>query len=230
MIFRFLMPLLMLVLMSAPVASAQPGLGAKGPAAAELNRTFAFADKWAMYGAPQETRLDEESFNKLAARVGQTRFAAGQVQIVVILRGADASGTIGLIEKRGRRVQSIYVKSGERDVYDIWRQIGFRAAPERISAAFRENALAAEEAYRDLPITFSGTVRGVGKDERGQVYVEFAVKGRSAGLICRPWEGAPQGLELRELKTGDKIRASAQFAGYGEDGTLMAKGCLFGRR
>ena len=221
--------ILLLNLGSAPVAQAQAGRGASGPAAAELNRTFVFESKWAMYGAPQETRLDEAGFNQLAARVGQTNFAAGHVQVVVIMRGADASGTIGLIEKRGKRLGSVFVKAGDRDVYDIWHKIGYRTSPDRVSADFRENILAAEEVYRDLPLTFNGTVRSVAKDERGDIYVEFLIKGRDAGLRCYPWQGAPQGVDLRELKAGGKVQTSGQFTSYGDDGTIKMRGCLFRR-
>ena len=228
-IAAFMLAILSLHLGPASAVWAQAGRGAGGPAAAEINRTFAFSDKWAMYGAPQETRLDEEGFNQLAARVGRTDFAANQVQIVVIMRGADATGTIGLIEKRGKRLASVYLKSGDRDVYDLWHKVGYRTSPDRISADFRENVLAAEEAYKDLPITFNGTVRSVAKDERGEIYVEFLIKGRDAGLRCYPWPGAPQRLDLRDMRSGGKALASGQFTSYGEDGTIKLRGCLFSR-
>jgi len=232
MFFRFVSALLLIwisVLGLPLAASAQPGQGASGPAAAEINRTFSFGSKWAMYGAPQATRLDEAGFNQLVARVGQTDFAAQHVQIVVIMRGADATGTIGLIEKRKKKVESLFLKSGGENVYEVWHKVGFRTSPDRISADFRENILAAEEAYKDLPVVFSGTVRGVTKDEQGDIYVEFVIKGRDAGLICYPWQGAPQGLELRELKAGHKVQASAQFTGYGDNGAVKMRGCLFTR-
>jgi len=230
--FRFISVLAMVLLLNlGPVSAvrAQAGRGASGPAAAEINRTFAFSDKWAMYGAPQETRLDEEGFNQLAARVGRTSFAANQVQIVVIMRGADASGTIGLIEKRGKRLASVFLKAGDQDVYDIWHKVGYRTSPDRLSADFRENVLAAEEAYRDLPITFNGTVRAVAKDERGEIYVEFLIKGRDAGLRCYPWQGAPQGFDLRDMRSGGKVQVSGQFTSYSDDGTIKMRGCLFSR-
>ncbi|MDR2947322.1 MAG: hypothetical protein LBV79_11340 [Candidatus Adiutrix sp.] len=219
---------LMLKLLAAAAASAQLGQGAEGPAAAELNRTFA-KDSWAMYGAPQDAPLDENGFGLLASRVEQTLFAASQVQIVVIRRGADASGTIGLIEKRGRRVTSTYLRSADQDVYAVWHQVGYRTSPDRLSSDFRENVLAAEEAYRDLPLTFNSVVRGVGKDESGEVFVEFPIRGRSAGVLCYPWAGAPQGVDLQELRGGAKVRASGQFSSYGRDGGIVLRGCLFSR-
>lgn len=230
--FRFISALVMILSLLLGLASAvwaQAGRGAGGPAAVEINRTFAFSDKWAMYGAPQEARLTEEGFNQLVARIGRTRFAANQVQIVVIMRGADASGTIGLIEKRGKRLESFFVKVGDQDIYGIWHKIGYRTSPDRISADFRENVLSAEEAYRDLPITFNGTVRTVAKDERGEIYVDFLIKGRDAGLRCYPWQGAPQGLDIRDMKAGGKVQTSGQFTSFSEDGTIKLRGCLFSR-
>ncbi len=41
-----------IMMLAAGPAPAQPGRGAEGPAAAELNRIFTFGDKCSMYGAP----------------------------------------------------------------------------------------------------------------------------------------------------------------------------------
>lgn len=212
-----------------PYCWGQLGQGANGPAASWASRTFTFENKWAMYGAPQATKLNEDQFNLLVTQVRQTNFATNRVQIVVIVKGADASGTIGLIEKKGKLVNSIFLRSGGLDVYDIWHKIGHRTSPEKISADFRSNVLAAEEAYKDLPIFFVGTVHAIAKDELGEIYVEFFIKGGEASLQCYPWQGAPQGVDLRKIKSGQKIKVSGQFSKQVERGPLKVRGCLFSR-
>ncbi|MDR3038959.1 MAG: hypothetical protein LBV21_06710 [Candidatus Adiutrix sp.] len=209
-----------------PVVSAPAPNGAEGPAAPGLNRTFRVGSVWAMYGAPQPGPLSREAFEALAGTIEETRFAAENVQVVVIVRGADAGGTLGLVEKRGRKFSRLFVTPEGPTPFDIWRQVGYRVNPERILADYRENILAAEELYRDLPLSFTGQVRRVARDDRGEIFVEFALRRTDLTLACHPWAKAPQALDLKDIKTGQRLDVAGQFAEYNQAG-LKLHSCLF---
>jgi hypothetical protein len=180
-----------------------------------------------MYGAPQDKPLDRAEFDRLASDIEATRFAADNVQVVVILRGANAGGTIGLVEKRGRRFTRLFVEpSGGPTAFDIWRQVGCRLTPERILADYRENVLAAEDIYRNLPILFTGQVRRVARDDRGEAFVEFSLRGTNQTLACHPWPDAPQLADPRTLRSGQRLDVAGQFAEYNQAG-LKVHSCLF---
>jgi len=211
----------------AAAAGAQtPAAGAEGPAAAGLHRTFWLGNTWAMYGAPQAGRLSREEFDNLAATIEITKFAADNVQVVVIVKGAEADGTIGLVEKRGRRFTRLFVEPDGLTAFDVWRQVGCRLTPERILADHQENILAAEERYRDLPIQFTGQVRRVARDDRGAVFVEFAIRRTDLILACHPWPEAPQLADPRSIRAGQRLEVAGQFAEYNPAG-LKAHSCLF---
>ncbi|GHV57547.1 hypothetical protein FACS189460_4300 [Deltaproteobacteria bacterium] len=209
-----------------PAVSVPAANGAEGPAAAGLNRTFRVGAVWAMYGAPQPGPLSREAFEALAGTIEETRFAAENVQVVVIVREADASGTLGLVEKRGRKFSRLFVTPEGPTPFDIWRQVGYRVTPERILADYRENVLAAEELYRDLPLRFTGLVRRVARDARGEVFVDFALRRTDLTLACYPWAKAPQAVELKDLKSGLRLDVAGQFAEYNQAG-LKLHSCLF---
>lgn len=221
--------LLMSCLLGAP-AAAQSGRGAEGPAAGGLNRTFAFGDRWAMYGAPQPGRLSREAFEALVDQVRKTRFEFLVTQVVVIVRDGDVDATLGLIEKRRYKTTSLFVGEDGITTYDVWHAVGYPIEPEKILQDCLENILAAEERYRDLPVTFTGQVGRVTRDAKGELYVEFSISARRPEhtLACYPWAGAGQHVDLPALKSGDKLRVSGQFAAF-TDGNLRMKGCLFSR-
>ncbi len=225
------LPVLLLIsgLWCAP-AEAQTAQGAEGPAAAGLNRTFSFGDRWAMYGAPQAGRLSHDDFQALVRQVRDTRFEALVTQVVVIVRGGDVDATLGLIEKRRYKTTSLIVGESGVTTYDVWHAVGYPTDPERILLDCLDNILAAEERYRDLPVTFTGQVKRVARDAQGELFVEFLIGSRhpESTLACYPWSGAGQRVDLRALKSGDKLKASGQFAAF-EDGNLKMKGCLFSR-
>jgi hypothetical protein len=180
-----------------------------------------------MYGAPQAERLSRADFDRLAEDIQATKFAADNVQVVVIVRGAEAGGTIGLVEKQGRKFTRLFVEPGGATAYDVWRQVGHRLTPERILADYRENVLAAEDLYRDLPIRFTGQVKRVTRDDRGTVFVEFSIRRTDLTLACQPWPEAPQLAEPRALKSGQRLDVAGQFAGYDQDAGLKLHSCLF---
>jgi hypothetical protein len=206
---------------------AQTGAGgADGPAAPGLHRTFWLGAAWAMYGAPQEERLTRDQFDELAAAIEATNFAADNVQVVVIVRGADAGGTIGLVEKRGRRFTRLFVEPDGPTAFDVWRRVGHRITPERILADHQENVLAAEDLYRNLPIQFTGQVRRVRRDDQGAVFVEFSIRRTSLTLACHPWPDALQLADPRTMKSGQRLDVAGQFAEYNQAG-LKLHSCLF---
>ncbi|MDL2226168.1 hypothetical protein LJB86_00715 [Deltaproteobacteria bacterium OttesenSCG-928-M10] len=226
--WRILLAGWLLVLALSPGLSAQDK-GAEGPAADLINLTFAVPGQWAMYGSPQEKPLDDKEFQALAAAVRDTKFAYPLVQIVVILRNAEAEGTLGLIEKRGKRLAGVRVEEGGATVYSIWHDIGYSTSPERMFGEHAENILAAEEKYRNLPVLFYGAVRRVAKDAGGDAYVEFNIRHTNTPLVCYPWLGAPQAAEIKDLKAGDRLRVSGQFTDWSAEG-LKVRGCLFSRQ
>lgn len=211
---------------AAPSQAQAPAGGADGPAAPGLHRSFRLDTTWAMYGAPQFERLSRDDFGKLADEIEATRFAADNVQVVVIIRGADADGTIGLVEKQGRKFSRLFVEPDGPTPFDVWRRVGYRLTPERILAEFRENILAAEDLYRDLPIQFTGQVKRVARDERGTVFVEFPIRRTDMTLACHPWPEAPQLADIRTLKVGQRLDVAGQFAEYNQNG-LKVQSCLF---
>lgn len=198
------------------------------PAAAGLNLIFFVDNKWAMYGAPQETRLDKAAFEALVNRIKGIKFASAVTQVVVILHDSEVDGTLGLIEKRGVRAAGYFVEEGGPGPYDIWHSVGHQILPDKIINDFHENILAAETTYRDLPVIFDGVVKRVGKDSAGNVFVEFVVKQQGSGLVCYPWPEAPQKAELSALRSGDRLRVSGQFTEL-SDGLVKLRGCLFSR-
>ena len=212
--------------LASPAPAQVPGGGAEGPAAPGLHRTFSLGTAWAMFGAPQAGRLGRAEFDKLAEDIKATRFAADHVQVVVILRGADAGGTIGLVERRGWRFSSLFVEPGGPTAFDVWRQVGCPLTPERILADYRENVLAAEDRYRDLPVRFTGKVKRVARDDRGAAFVEFSIRRTDLTLACHPWPDAPQLEDLRTLKAGQRLDVAGQFAEYNPAG-LKLHSCLF---
>ena len=218
---------LILIVGPAGLAAAQE-TGPSGPAADRLNRIYSVGDKWALYGMPQAARLDRAAFDSLVAQVKDTKFSTVHTQVVVIISDSNIEGTIGLIEKRGLRVSSLYVDSaGSPAAYDVWHTVGYNTTPDRIYSDFQENIIYSENTYRDLPLTFNGTVRRVGKDEKGEVFIEFAVRTK-VGLVCYPWGGAPQAVDLPALRSGDKLKVSGQFTEMLPEGPKL-RGCLFSR-
>ena len=211
---------------AAPSPAQAPAGGADGPAAPGLHRSFWLGTDWAMYGAPQVERLGRDEFGKLADEIEATRFAADNVQVVVILRGADAGGTIGLVEKRGRKFTRLFVEPEGPTPFDIWRRVGYRLTPERILADYKENVLAAEDLYRDLPIQFTGQVKRVARDDQGAVFVEFPIRRTELTLACHPWPEAPQLADIKTLKVGQRLDVAGQFAEYNQAG-LKVHSCLF---
>jgi len=225
-----LLAILFLGLTQAPALAqdqAQPAPPAN-PAAAGLNLIFFVDNKWAMYGAPQDSRLDKEAFEALVNQIKSAKFASALTQVVVILRDSEVEGTLGLIEKRGTRATGLLVEEGGPSPYDIWHRVGYQILPDKIINDFNENILSAEKNYRDLPIIFDGVVKRVGKDSAGHVFVEFVVKQQGAGLICYPWPEAPQMVELSALRSGDRLRVSGQFTEI-SDQLVKLRGCLFSR-
>lgn len=198
------------------------------PAAADLNLIFFVDNKWAMYGAPQDSQLDKAAFEALVKRIKSVRFASALTQVVVIRRDSELEGTLGLIEKRAARTTGLLVEAGGPGPYDIWHLVGHQILPDKIVNDFNENILAAEKNYRDLPVLFDGVVKRVGKDSAGQVFVEFALKQQGAGLACYPWPEAPQMVELSALRSGDRLRVSGQFTEI-SDQLVKLRGCLFSR-
>ena len=218
---------LMLFIWTAAPAAAQDN-GASGPAAGQLNRIYAVGDKWALYGMPQGARLDKAAFEALVTQIKDTKFQTVHTQVVVIISDSNIEGTIGLVEKRGLRVSSQFVDSGASPAaYDVWHTVGYNTTPDKIYSDFQENIVYSENTYRDLPLTFTGTVRRVGKDEKGEVFLEFAIKSK-IGLFCYPWGGAPQAVDLPALRAGDKLKVSGQFTEMTPDGPML-RGCLFSR-
>lgn len=203
--------------------------GAEGPAAEGLNVTFAVEGQWVMYGAPQDKKVTREEFEALAEQIKETRFIYPVVQIVVILRNADAEGTLGLIDKRGRKMSTAFVEAEGTSIYGVWHEVGYSTSPERMLAEHQENVLAAEEKYADLPVLFLGAVRRVAKDSKGDVYVDFSIRHTDSSLSCYPWEGAPQGISLKNLKAGDRLKVSGQFTEWSAEEGLKLRGCLFSR-
>ena len=222
--------ILLALLLAAP-AWAQPGRGVDGPAAPGLNRTFAVGQRWAMYGAPQPTRLDRAGFEALVNEIRNTRFDTSVTQVVVIVRDSDVDGTIGLVERRGIKATGWFVEEdGSFSVYDLWHAVGYQTTPEQIMTDHLENILAAEELYPDLPLILTAQVKRVARDAKGDLFVEFMVGNRypEAALACYPWAGAPQRIDLRTLKSGDRLKASGQFTEF-SNGSLKLRGCLFSR-
>ena len=217
-----------LVFLAISPGLAAQGNGAEGPAANLINLTFAVKGQWAMYGAPQEKFLDEQEFQALVEAVRNTKFAHPLVQVVVILRNAEAEGTLGLIEKSGKRLSSVMVEEGRANVYSIWHDIGYSTSPEKMLAEHVENIVAAEEKYRNLPVLLYGAVNRVAKDAGGEAYVEFNIRHTTTPLICYPWQGAPQAVELKDIKSGDRLRVSGQFNEWSAEG-LKLRGCLFSK-
>ncbi|MDR1044565.1 MAG: hypothetical protein LBP33_05530 [Candidatus Adiutrix sp.] len=222
-------------LIAVPAALAQenapspaPGLGVQGPAAPALNRIFSVGDQWSLYGMPQDGRLSREAFENIVAQVRHSTFDSTVVQVVVILRDSEVGGTLGLVEKRGRRAAGLFVEEGGPGPYDVWHAVGYNSSPERIVTDCQENILAAEEVYKDLPLTFVGTVKRVSKDAAGRIFVEFSIKYQNIDLACYPWEDAPQAVDLRALRTGDRLRVSGQFTEISSQG-LKLRSCLFSR-
>jgi len=211
---------------AAPASAQTPAIGADGPAAPGLHRTFQVGTAWAMYGAPQFERLSRADFDKLAEEIEATKFAADDVQVVVIQRGTDAGGTIGLVEKRGRKFTRLFVDPDGPTAFDVWRRVGHRQTPERILADFRENVLAAEDIYRDLPLNFTGQVKRVARNDRGEAFVEFSIRRTDLTLACHPWPEAPQLVDPRLLKAGQRLDVAGQFAEYNQAG-LKLHSCLF---
>jgi hypothetical protein len=181
-----------------------------------------------MYGAPQSGRLTREDFEVLAKAVGATQFAAEDVQVMVIVRDSDVQGTIGLVEKRNQRLTSAFVTPDGPSAFELWHRVGYHRKPEKILADCQENILAAEETYRDLPLLFTGTAKRVAKDDRGRVFVEFGLRHSDLTLACYPWPEAPQGLDLKDLKAGQRLDVSGQFTEY-YSGGLKLRDCLFSR-
>ena len=234
-LMRLALAILILISMIAagPLALAQEGLsapakGADGPVAPALNLIFSVGDKWSLYGLPQDSRLSKEAFENIIAQVRDTRFDSTVAQVVVILRNSEVGGTLGLVEKRGRRAAGLFVEEGGPGPYDVWHAVGFNSTPERIVTDCQENILAAEEVYKDLPLTFTGTVKRVAKDAAGRIFVEFSIKYQNIDLACYPWEDAPQAVDLRGLRTGDRLKVSGQFTEISNEG-LKLRSCLFSR-
>ncbi len=202
--------------------------GAEGPAAAGLNPIFSVGNKWTLYGAPQVGRLSREEFDSLITDIRDTKFSSAIVQVVVIIRDSQVEGTIGLVEKRGRRAAGLFVDGDKAGPYDVWHAVGYNNSPEKILSDCQENVLAAEETYRDLPVTFSAPVKKVAKDNSGDIYIEFSIKNQDISLICYPWENAPQRVDLPSLRSGDRLKVSGQFTEYGIE-HIKLRGCLFSR-
>jgi len=208
-------------------AQAQRSHGADGPAAPGLHRTFWLDTNWAMYGAAQDDRLGRAEFDKLAGDIEATTFAADNVQVVVIVRGAEAAGTIGLVEKQGRKFSRLFVEPEGATAFDVWRRVGHRLTPERVLADYRENVLYADDLYKHLPIRFTGQVKRVTRDDRGEVFVEFSIRRTDLTLACQPWPDAPQLADPRTLKAGQRLDVAGQFAEYDPAAGLKLHSCLF---
>ena len=164
----------------------------------------------------------------MATAIGETNFAADFVQVVVIVRGAEAEGTIGLVEKRGRKVTArLFVASDGPTPFDVWRRVGFRVHPEKILADFRKNVLAAEDYYRDLPLQFTGSVKRVTRDAQGVAVVEFAIRRTDKTVACHPWPEAPQLADPKTMKPGQRLDVAGQFAAYDPADGLRLHSCLF---
>ncbi len=226
-ILRLTVLALILNLALAPPAPAQDPV-AESLTDAGLNLVFFVDNKWAMYGAPQTGRIDKSAFEALVTRVKNLKFPSTVTQIVVMVHDSEAEGTIGLVEKRGLQVSSQFVDAGGVGPYDIWHAVGYSVNPDKVLTDFQENVLAAEGTYHDLPLTFSGQVRRVGKDAGGQVFVEFALRSPVGGLVCYPWAEAPQRVDLRSLRSGDRLKVSGQFTEVA-DNYIKLRGCLFSR-
>jgi hypothetical protein len=181
-----------------------------------------------MYGAPQAGRLVRAAFDKLADEVAATKFSADNVQVVVILQGAEADGTIGLVEKRGRKFTRFFVEPGTETptVFDIWRRVGYRLTLERILADYRKNVLAADDLYLGLPIQFTGQVKRVSRDDQGATFVEFSIRRTDQIMACHPWPGATQLINPRDIQPGRRLDVAGQFVEYNQAG-LKAQNCLF---
>lgn len=222
---RFILMIIILIIL-APVPAMAQGAGPGSPIAG-LNLIFFVENKWAMYGAPQDHHLTRGEFEALLNRIRETRFPSVVTQVVVMLRDSEVEGTLGLIEKRGLRAAGIYVGENGVGPYDIWHTVGYQINPDKLLTDFHENVLAAEATYRDLPVVFEGQVKRVGKDNAGQVFVEFEVK-QPGGLICYPWPEAPQVVGLSSLRGGDRLKVTGQFTEM-SDNTARLRGCLFSR-
>ncbi|KXS56285.1 MAG: hypothetical protein AMR96_03455 [Candidatus Adiutrix intracellularis] len=215
-------------LTTTPSPRSNPTLGAAGPAAADLTRIFTVGTRWAMYSAPQNGRLTREDFEFLVKSIRKTQFAAENVQVVVIIHNSGIQGTIGLVEKRNQRLTSAFITPNGPSPFELWHRVGYRCNPEKILADYQENILAAEETYHDLPLLFTGITKRVAKDNRGRVFVEFSLNHSDLTLACYPWPESPQGLDLKNLKTGQHIDVSGQFIEY-YIGGLKLRNCLFSR-
>jgi len=223
----FFLALLLIFALCPGVLQAQ-NKGAEGPAAAGLNPIFSVGTQWTLYGAPQKERLGKAEFEAIIADVRDTKFSSAIVQVVVILRDSQVEGTIGLVEKRGRRAAGLLVEPGGAGPYDVWHAVGYNRSPEKILSDCRENVLAAEDTYRDLPVSFTAKVQRVAKDPSGDLFVEFSIKNQDMTLRCYPWENAPQRIDLPSLRTGDQLKVSGQFTQYGAE-YIKLRGCLFSR-
>jgi len=217
---------LALLALAVPALAQEPPGGAAGPAAPYLHRTSRLGRVWALYGAPQAGRLDRAAFDKLADEVEATRFSTDNVQVVVIVRGAEADGTIGLLEKRGRKFSRLFVEPGGAGVFDVWRRVGCRLTLERLLADYRENVLAADDLYLQLPIQFTGQVKRVSRDDQGATSVEFSIRRSDQILACTPMPGALQLLDPRDIRPGQRLDVAGQFVEYNQAG-LRARDCLF---
>jgi len=211
---------------ASPVPAQEPPGGAAGPAAPYLHRTSRLGRVWALYGAPQAGRLDRAAFDKLAGEVEATKFSTDNVQVVVIVRGAEADGTIGLLEKRGRKFTRLFVEPGGAGIFDVWRRVGHRLTLERILADYRDNVLAADDLYLQLPIQFTGQVKRVSRDEGGATSVEFSIRRSDRIMACTPMPGALQLVDPRDIRAGQRLDVAGQFVEYNQDG-LRARDCLF---
>ena len=195
---------------------------------AGLNLLFFVGHKWALYGAPRESRLDQAAFEDLAKSIRDIKFPSSTTQVVVMVRDTQVEGTIGLVEKRGLRVSSLLVQPHGSGPFEVWHKVGYRVSPDKIVSDFQGNILAAEATYRDLPVTFTGQVKRVGKDPGGQVFVEMDIKSSGASFLCYPWAELPQQVELNTLRSGDRLETSGQFAEFSNN-TVKIRSCLFTR-
>ena len=228
-IFRRLFFSIVILIVGSTGQSWAQGKGVEGPAAEELNLIYAVGNQWALYGALQEARIDQAAFEAIVERVKNSKFNTLTTQVVVIIRDSDTEGTLGLIEKRSnRRTSGTMVSDESYTAFDAWHQVGCNVTPDKVIADHLENILAAEELYKDLPIVFTGSVKRVGKDQRGDVYVEFVTRYPEVGAFCYPWQEAPQKIDLKTLKASDKLKVSGQFTELSSEG-LKLRGCLFSR-
>lgn len=211
----------------ASVSALAQTVSPNGPAAAWLNVVFSVGDSWAMYGAPQLKPLSESEFQALARQVEQTDFPTDVSQVLVMIRDTDVDGTLGLIEKRGKKVRAQMVAEGGQTAFGLWHQVGYSTSPEKMLSEHLDNILAAEDKYPNLPVLFYAPVRRVARDNNDEIYVEFAIRRTPYPLICYPWAGAPQLVDLKSLKGGDRLRVSAQFSSWSPQEGLKLRGCLF---